>query len=152
MQRDGDREKEGGSAEAAGDLGACVGKTLGEVDASGVFERAAGKPKVTGIAFDDGFIEREVGRTFRELVGLVTGGGLRLVPRIDKATGLPKVNATGEVQAAPNLPNVDSNLKMCITTLQFCAYVPLADNVCKGGAIGDDDTDGQIADHTETRG
>lgn len=56
------------------------------------------------ISFDDGFIEQEVAGTFRELVALVAGGGLRLVPQIDRRTGLPKVNATGEPVAAPNLP------------------------------------------------
>ena len=33
-------------------LNSCTGKTLGELDVSGVFKRAAGKPKVTGIAGD----------------------------------------------------------------------------------------------------
>lgn len=33
-------------------LDACTGRTLGELDVSGVFKRAEGKPKVTGIAGD----------------------------------------------------------------------------------------------------
>lgn len=56
------------------------------------------------VAFDDAFIEGEVARTWRELVDLVAGRRLRLVPKVDKATGLPKINATGEPAGAPNFP------------------------------------------------
>lgn len=62
------------------------------------------------LTFDDAFIEGEVRPVWEEIRRLIATGELRFVTDIDKKTGKPRINKTGVVKGAPNLPKSKDGL------------------------------------------
>ena len=80
------------------------------------------------LQFDDAFMQDEVKRTWEDIRRLVIFRELKLEYVIDTRTGKPKINKTGEVSSAPNLPKSRDHIVFARGTSSDSTHKPLLVN------------------------